>query len=508
MNEPNRMALTRDARPLWWLGEVIEAVGARVLGDARPETPVTGISIDTRTLQPGDLFVAIVGDRVDGHDYLAAAFHAGAAAAVVHRLTDQVPAGAPLLAVDDTLRGLEALGRAARARCPGTIMAITGSVGKTGTKDMLGAALRAIAPTHAAVKSFNNHWGVPLTLARMPRNTAFGVFEIGMNHAGEIRALVDMVRPHGALITTVEPVHLEFFNDVGEIADAKSEIFEGLMPGGVAVINADNPHAARMHGAARAAGARTIVHFGASVAHDAPDPQGRVRLVDHRDTAVGSRALVDVDGRLVDLSVNVPGRHVVQNLMGVLGLVSALGINPQSVADGFGSVMPGAGRGRRQTIMLPAGAHHGGGKALIIDESYNANPASMRAAIEGLATVPRADFPRRIAVLGDMRELGATSDDLHRELAAPLIAAGVDLVMSAGPHMAHLMQALPASMRGGHASSAEGLRDHLLASVRPGDALMFKGSLASGIGPLVEAVLACDATQATASRNTRPLASA
>ncbi|MEM8627441.1 MAG: Mur ligase family protein, partial [Pseudomonadota bacterium] len=331
--------------------------------------------------------------------------------------------------------------------------------------------------------SFNNHWGVPLTLARMPRSTAFAVIEVGMNHAGEIRSLVDMVRPHGALVTTVEPVHLEFFADVGEIADAKAEIFEGLVSGGVAVINADNPHAGRLHGAARSQGARAIVHFGAQPSDTAPDPSIMVRCTRYLADYQGAQVSADVAGTPLTFRLQRPGRHIAQNALGILGLTTALGLSPAAVADGFADHAPGGGRGAREVLSLADG-----GEVLLLDESYNANPASMRAAFSILSQVDRARYPRRIAVLGDMLELGHQSQALHAELAGPLRDAGADLVLSCGPHMADLMAALPVEMRGGHAQTSAGLVDQLRATVRAGDVVVFKGSLGSRIGPLVTVV--------------------
>jgi len=464
---------------LWTFNDVLRAVGGNAAGrPAAATAPISGISIDSRTVSPGDLYVAIVGDRLDGHAFVDAAFEAGAAAALVRAGTES--AAGPLITVpeDDPLRGLERLGIAARGRMTGQIVGVTGSVGKTGTKEMLRQVLSPFGATHAAVKSFNNHWGVPLTLARTPATAAFGVYEIGMNHAGEITPLTGFVRPHVAIVTTVEPVHIEFFDSVEGIADAKGEIFSGLVDGGTAVINADNPHAARLRGHAERSPAGRILTFGEAASAD-------VRLTAFDGGPDGSRFSADVCGVPVDVSIGAPGRHIVQNALAVLAAVHALGIDPLDAAPAFASVRPPDGRGARTPLTVA-----GVGRVLLVDESYNANPASMRAAFDTLAKLPRGDAPRRIAVIGDMLELGAAAKALHVGLVDALIAADINVVFACGPQMSALFDVLPEAMRGGYAPTSEELAPMVVNALRDGDAIVVKGSLGSRMAKVITAVRA------------------
>jgi UDP-N-acetylmuramoyl-tripeptide--D-alanyl-D-alanine ligase len=476
--------VTELARPLWRFDELVAAASGVAEGAARA---VTGVSIDTRTLQPGDLFVALK-DQRDGHEFVALAFAKGAAAALVAQsFAGAVPAGAALIRVDDPLTALARIGVVARARTAARIVAVTGSVGKTGTKEALRSCLSAQAPTHASEKSYNNHWGVPLTLARMPADVRFGVFEIGMNHAGEITPLSRMVRPEAAIVTTVGPVHIEFFGSEEAIADAKAEIFEGLQPGGTAILNRDNRHFDRLAAAAKRCSAGRILAFGR---HD----DAAARVLDAEADAAGTNVTAEIDGTALRYRVGAPGDHYVVNTLAVLAAVKVLGGDLAIAAAALAEVAAPVGRGERTRYDLP------GGPVLLIDESYNANPASMRAALAAMATTPRAQFPRRIAVLGDMRELGVQADELHRELAGPVVAAGIDRVLAAGPHMARLAAALPAAVPALHADAAAGLAEALLAEVRPGDVVMIKGSLGSRMGPLVDALKSRLALQAEATR--------
>ncbi len=458
--------------PLWAFADVLSATGGHVEGAGTPD--ITSVSLDSRTLLEGALFVAIRGDNLDGHDYLAKAFNAGAAAALVAE-DAQLDATGPLIRVTDTLEALGRLGAAARARSAAQVIAVTGSVGKTGTKEALRLALSPSGEVHASQKSYNNHWGVPLTLANFSQNAQFGVFEVGMNHPGEITPLVNLIRPHVAIITTVAPVHLEFFDSVEQIAEAKAEIFHGLEAGGTAILNRDNPHFDLLNRRAQDAGAGRIMTFGGHGDADA-------RLVSVHEADGGSQVEAAICGKTVNYSIGAPGRHLVMNSLAVLAAVDAVGAELEHASQTLTSYEAPAGRGARTSYTLDQG------QVVLIDESYNANPASMRAAFETLANVPRNKLPRRIAVLGDMLELGATSPQLHADLAVPVDGAGVDVVFACGPHMRLLYDALPESRRGAYAENSEGLTKSLIETVQAGDVVMIKGSLGSRMGPLVDAL--------------------
>ncbi len=456
--------------PLWNRDEIAQATGAGI-----PEIPVvTGVSIDTRTLQPGDLFFAIQGVAQDGHEYVRAAFAKGASAAVVtegraERLRD----AGPLVVVDDVLAAMQRLGEAARRRVRARIVAATGSVGKTGTKEALLAVLSHQGATHASAASYNNHWGVPLTLARMPRKTAYGVFEIGMNHPGEIVPLTAQVRPDVALITTVEPVHLEFFTSIAAIADAKAEIFTGLEPGGTAILNRDNPQFERLKLHAAASQAGRIVTFGENANAD-------VRAVQIIQRPDGSRVEATIFGRDLAYDLGAPGRHIAINSLGVLAAVQALGADVDQAAAVLASVSAPTGRGERSVLMAAAGPF------TLIDESYNANPASMRAALSILGGLEMPDGGRRIAVLGQMGELGPNGPDLHAGLIEAVEDNRIDLVFAAGDLMRHLTENLPQGRCALWAKNSAELVDQVLATVRSGDAVMVKGSLSTKMALVVE----------------------
>lgn len=460
-------------QPLWTFSELCAVFGVAPKGGT--DQPVSGISIDTRTLQAGDLFVALK-DQRDGHDFVSPAFKAGAAAALVSESYVKRAEDGALFRVSDTRKALEALGRAARDRLSpdARVIAVTGSAGKTGTKEMLRACLSHLAATHASEKSYNNHWGVPLTLARMPRETCFDVFEIGMNHAGEIRPLTKMVRPHAAIITTVEAVHLEHFPSVEAIADAKGEIFEGLLPGGTAIIKFDNPHAARLKAIAERLGAKAVT-FGFSAGADV---RGDDLTLDHD----GSTLTVRLGDRRIPLKIAMPGRHIAENALAVAAAIDAIGAHVEMAVSVLAGLQPPGGRGARSVLRLD------GGEALLIDESYNANPASMRAALATLASLPRHKFPRRIAVLGDMLELGADAPGLHAGLKDAVEDAGVDVIFACGPHMKGLYDALPKSKRGGYAQTSSLLQPAVLSELRGGDAVMVKASNGTRLGAVVEAL--------------------
>ena len=454
--------------PLWTPDDLAAATGGTLMGAAA--SAIGGVSIDTRTLQPGDVFFAIRGENSDGHAYVRAAADRGAALCVVERARAvEMPEGVALLGVDDVLQALEAAGRAARARTAARIVGVTGSVGKTTTKEALLLALGADGPTHASAASYNNHWGVPLSLARMPASSAYGVFELGMNHPGEIRPLVAMVRPHVAVVTTVEPVHIAQFDSVEAIADAKAEIFTGVEPGGAAVLNRDNPHFERLAAAARAAGIANIVGFGEAA-------EAQARLVCVKLQAQSSTAMADIMGETVSFKIGLPGRHIVQNALAVLAAAKLAGADLALAALALSSLGPPPGRGVRTPLAVK------GGLATLIDETYNANPASMRAALAVLGTTPVAGRGRRLAVLGDMLELGAAGEAMHRDLAPAADAA--DLVFCAGPLMRALWEALPENRRGAWAPDAQALLPLVAERLRGGDVLMVKGSNGSRMGPL------------------------
>jgi UDP-N-acetylmuramoyl-tripeptide--D-alanyl-D-alanine ligase len=466
------------SEPLWTYDVFLKATKGRPLG-ARPDT-VEGISIDSRTVMPGDAFFAIKGDTHDGHDFASMALARGAATAVVadSRLAGLGRTKGCLTIVDDVLDALRDLGVAARARSNAGIVAVTGSVGKTGTKEMLAVALGADGLTHYSPASFNNHWGVPLTLSRLPTSARYGVFEIGMNHAGEIEPLVKMVRPQVAIITTVEPVHLEYFKDVKAIARAKAEIFAGIENGGAAILNRDNAQYALLVKLAKEAGVERIISFG-------EHPKADLRLDTAKLKDECSCIAATILGEKVSYKLGAPGRHVVQNSLAVLGAVSLLGGDLAKAVLALAQLKPPKGRGERHRLALK-----GGGSAILIDESYNANPASMRAAIALLGQTAPTKQGHRIAVLGDMRELGKNAETMHAELVDALAAANVHSVFAAGPLMHALWDALPAFQRGGYAETAAELEPMLLKALAPGDVVMVKGSNASRMGPLVESIKA------------------
>ena len=459
---------------LWTAAEAAVATGSAPVPGAN--WTARGVSIDTRAVAPADLFVALKGPRFDGHDFVAAALSSGAAAAMVDR---PMPGADParLLAVPDTMAGLEALAIAARARSTAKIVAVTGSVGKTGTKEALATLLTAQGPTHASSGNLNNQIGMPLSLARMPAAVAFGVFEIGMNHAGEIAPLSAMLRPHVAIVTNVEAVHLEFFPNVEAIADAKAEIFAGLDSDGVAILNRDNPHFARLAAAAKTRGVGRVWGFG-----EAPGAEGRLVSADLEPS--GSVVQASILGRAVGFRLPLPGRHQVQNALAVLLAVAAVGGDIDAGAAALERLEPVKGRGVTIDVTIPGGGFR------IVDETYNASPAATRAALAVLGMTRLGAGGRRIVVLGDMLELGVNSPAEHAGLAEALIAAKVDQVFTAGPLMRHLHDALPAAMRGAHAESSAALAPLAASAARAGDIVLVKGSAGSQMGAVVAALRA------------------
>ena len=445
---------------LWTSTDAAAATGGR----ATAEWVAEGISIDTRSIRPGDLFVALK-DARDGHDFVAQALEKGAAAALVSRIPEGVAEGAPLLVVDDVLPALEALGRAARARAKARMLAITGSVGKTSTKDMAAAALSPQGRVHAAEASLNNHWGVPLTLARMPADTDWAILELGMNHPGEIAPLSRMARPHVAMITTVAPAHMEAFGSLEGIAVEKASIFEGLEPAGHAILPEDLPVTQILRDAADRAGA-IVVGFG----RDGVAKPVKTEVAEG-ETRVRARVL----GETLDFTLATAGAHFVMNAVGVLAAVTALGADPKASARGLADWRPYKGRGGVERI----------GGITLIDDSYNANPTSLAA---GLSTLDAMPPGRRVAILGDMLELGEDEFALHRAIADYPQMQGVALVHACGPRMRHLMDALPADRRGLWSEEAADLCFRAADLVRDGDVVFVKGSKGSRVASVVDAI--------------------
>lgn len=458
---------------LWTGAEIVAATGGRPVGEIPHK--ITGISIDSRTLKGGEAFFAIKGDRFDGHDFLTASIAGGAGLLVVAE--QKLPAfgkvSAPLLVVKDVLKAMERLAAAARARSKAQIVAITGSVGKTTTKEALARALGASGTVHASAASFNNHWGVPLSLSRLPADADYAVFEIGMNHPGEIRPLVKLVRPHAAVVTLIAAAHLGFFSSLDEIAKAKGEIFEGVEPGGTAIINADDPFSTALAGMAAKAGVQNVATFGEAAGADA-------RLLDFTGEGESGRIRVALGGDEIEARFASSGRHIAQTVLAVLSAVSVLGGDPAKGAEALAEWGPGKGRGARLTIETR------GEPILVLDESYNANPASMRAALASLGKADPKGEGRRVAVLGDMRELGGHSRRLHVELAGPIADAKVEALFLVGDDIRPLSGLLEKGIHCEWHRTAEETQGKLAAFLKPGDALMVKGSLTVGLSKLIE----------------------
>ncbi|WP_170504706.1 UDP-N-acetylmuramoyl-tripeptide--D-alanyl-D-alanine ligase [Ruegeria arenilitoris] len=449
---------------LWTAAEAAEATGGR----ATTDWMVNGVSIDTRTIQPGDLFVALKAER-DGHDFVAQALEKGAGAALVSRIPEGVPKDAPLLIVDDVQTGLEALGQAGRARTDARVVGVTGSVGKTSTKEMLATILEKQGKTHASVASYNNHWGVPLTLARMPRDIEFAVIEIGMNHPGEIAPLARQARPHVALVTTVAAVHLEAFDSVAGIAQEKAAIFEGLEPGGVAIVNEDIEHAEILRQIAQDYGAG-IVGFGRKAADYA--------LNDVSQGGDSVRAEAAVGDATITYDVQSAGTHFAMNALGALAACVEMGVDLDEAIAGLRQWSPVKGRGVREVLPLAAG-----GQIELLDDSYNANPTSMEAALDVLAA---AEGTRRVAFLGDMKELGTQEIAMHSGMADVAAMAQVDQVHCIGPLMKALHAALPEGKRGLWSETSTEMAAHLPDLIRAGDTVLAKGSLSMALAQIVD----------------------
>lgn len=450
---------------LWTAQDIAAATGGTASGDFA----VGGVAFDSREVGPGDLFIAMKGEATDGHRFVDGAFAQGAAGAIV-----STPVAHPHVLVSDTTAALNALGVAARARTSARIAGVTGSVGKTSTKEALAAALGRAnrGPVHRSVKSYNNHTGVPLSLSRMPAETHFGVFEMGMNHAGEIAALTRLVRPHVALITAIAPAHIENLGSMEAIADAKGEIFEGLEPGGIAIVPFDTPYRDRLinHASEKAA---KIVTFGRAVGAD-------VTAREVFQTVDGTLVTAVLPGAEVTFTLSQPGDHWVLNALAVLAAVQAMGGDLAAAGLALGELEGLTGRGARHHIAA------NGGTALLIDESYNANSASMAATLAVLGETPAK---RRIALLGEMRELGPQSAALHAGLAAPVLAAGVDLLLLVGPDMAPLADALSGKVELLHLPDAAAALAALQPLIRAEDVLLVKGSNGVGLARVVAGLM-------------------
>ena len=448
---------------LWSAQQAALATGGRAVG----EWAVTGVSIDTRTLQTGDLFVALKAAR-DGHDFVADALAAGAGAALVSRVPDGVDDTAPLLIVPDVQTALEDLGRAARARTEAKVIGVTGSVGKTSTKEMLRHMLGACGKTHASVASYNNHWGVPLTLARMPADTEFAVIEIGMNHPDEIAPLAKMAAPDVAMVTTVAEVHLEAFDDINGIALEKASIIDGLVPNGVAIMNADTPCTKVIETYTKDV---TTRWFGAAAAE--------ASLSDVQVKGAETHAVLQLEGATYPVTIGTAGRHFAMNALGALLAVGYLGADRRTAVTGLAAWNPLGGRGARQKLKIYSGTLD------LIDDAYNANPTSLHAAMQVLA---EADAPRKIAFLGDMKELGEKEHDFHREVAHWPCTDAIDIIHTVGPLMKSLHDVLPDGKRGQHFGDSAAMAAQAAHLVQAGDAVLLKASLSTNMRKVVDAL--------------------
>ena len=452
-------------------------------GQSTAPWQASGVSIDSRSIEVGDLFIAISGPNFDGHQYVKNAFAGGAVAALVTTkwavAQDKSGTENPLLLVVDTMEALEKLAQSARKRCTARITTITGSAGKTGTKDMLSKALALQGRTTSTRGNLNNHWGLPLSLARMPADSEFGVFELGMSHSGEISHLVGLTQPHVAIITNVEAAHLALFNSEEEIADAKAEVFQNIDTSGAVLLNRDNRHFQRLRDHAERNRLKRIFSFGTHV-------DSEIRLLDTVITSMGSKVRAAVFGEIVEYNVGPPGRHWVQNSLAVIGASYLYGADLQATAAALADIQPEKGRGLCYTVTIAGGGFE------LIDESYNANPASMRAAINVLENTHPGPGGRRIAVLGDMLELGPAAPRFHQNLGEDLADSNVDIAFLAGEHMAILAKAMSAQTIGAYEATSDLLIDSIAAAVSPGDVVMVKGSLGSKMTRVVDALLAID----------------
>ena len=462
---------------LWTSDEVAGALGAAITAPFVAD----GVTFDSRAVAQGDLFFALSGETTDGHGFVADALKRGAAAAVVSRDVDS--AGGTLVRVPDTMKALVDLGRAARRRSKARIASVTGSVGKTSTKDALRAMLSAQAPTSASAASFNNHVGVPISLARLPREAHYGVFEIGMNNPGEIEPLARQVEAHVGVITNVGPVHIGHMGSQEAIADEKACLFAGMAEGAVAVLNRDSEYYERMQRQARAFGVSRIVAFGRSEHADA-------RLLSCNLQDCGSDVAALIHGQRIEYRLGAAGEHWVLNSIAALAVVEALGADVARAAATLATVGASPGRGARRLLKF------GGGTVELLDESYNANPVSMRAMLAVLARTRPAQGGRRLLVMGDMRELGEGADAYHAGLADAVAESGAAQVFLCGPHMQALWQRLAPAHRGVHRPDSASLAGEVAAAVRTGDVIAVKGSLGSKMKIVVDAILAASGGEA------------
>jgi UDP-N-acetylmuramoyl-tripeptide--D-alanyl-D-alanine ligase len=469
--------------PLWTFSDIAKATEGTCANDGE----AYGVSIDSRTIRSGDVFLAFKGENQDGHAYAGQAVAKGAAGVIISDPVEGLPKDLPVVQVKNTRDALVMLGNAARSRTNAKIVGVTGSVGKTGTKEALYTALLRSGATHASERSYNNDIGVPLTLARMPASTDFAVLEMGMNHAGEVRELTAMARPDVAVITNIESVHAEFFDSVEAIANAKAEIFEGMTADSVAVLNRDNAYYDHLAKAAKAQGVDKIVTFGEAEDSD-------IRLLKSFEADDCSTVSALIDGELMTYRIGVPGAHWVKNSLAVLAVVHVLGADLGFAGLGMGEMVAPKGRGRRHWV------NYRDGVVLVIDESYNASPVSMRAAINDLGRangrMPDSGIPgRKIAVLGDMLELGSQSEQQHHALAEQLGQAGIDLVFTVGTAIEALDVSLQPFRKGGHAADCYALIPHLMEQLQPGDVVMAKGSNALGLSAVIDALVTLDEDQ-------------
>ena len=453
--------------PLWTSAELRAATG----GTLAAEGTISGVSIDSRSVQPGDIFIALR-DQRDGHEFIADALARGASLAMVDHTPPGAADTAKLLRVADTLVGLTALGAAGRARAAARVVGVTGSVGKTTTKEMLRVALSAFGSTHASAASHNNHWGVPLTLARLPRDAAYAVIEMGMNNRGEIAPLSRLSRPDVGIITSIGTAHIGLLGSQAAIAAEKGDIIAGIAPSAPAILPADSAFLPELITRARDAGLHVITHGEAEGADS--------RLLSYHASPEGGVAEISLGGKSLTLHLAAPGRHVALNACAVLAAVKALGLAPDIAARALGDFTAGAGRGAIRRIRVA------GGEALLIDDSYNASVASVRA---GLAVLAAQPANRRILAFGDMLELGAEGPAQHAALADDAEKT-CDLVFCCGPLSAHLFEALPAVLRGGYFPDSTSLAPALLDALKPGDAVLVKGSLGSRMGVIIKALTA------------------
>jgi UDP-N-acetylmuramoyl-tripeptide--D-alanyl-D-alanine ligase len=457
---------------LWTSEEVAKLTG----GHSLKQWGATGVSIDSRTLEPGDLFISISGPNFDGHNFVESAFKRGAVASIVSRSMEGLPEDALMLKVLDTVKAFNELGCGGRNRSTAKIVAVTGSVGKTGVKEALGRLLSEQGSVSFSLGSYNNHFGVPLSLARLDKNANYGIFELGMNHSGELTQLSKMVRPDVAIITTVDLAHAEFFSSINEIARAKAEIFKGLQQGGTAILNRDNQQFELLRDAALTAGAGQVIGFGV---HN----QSEFKVMDFDLNAEGSSVKVCCDNIDFSYDLSMPGKHWVQNSLAVLAAVNAVGADMIEAAKSFVNIKPFKGRGQFHTIPIQDGCFE------LIDDSYNACPVSVSAAIEVLSRLEPKSLGRRICILGDMMELGPNSTELHCSLSNKISNALVDIVFTVGPEMKHMSDHLPSIIKKEHADKSDDIVQPLLDMLQNGDIVLVKGSASYEMSKIVDRLL-------------------